>query len=130
MEIRKQTTYHSALGDTRVVEVERHVLSPSERHNMRVNGLIQAVSAVVAFINALLLLRILFTLFGATATGFAASLYTITDPFVRPFQVSFPAVAGTSLDVAAIVAMIVIALIGWGIASLIGLFYRPIESEL
>jgi uncharacterized protein YggT (Ycf19 family) len=79
------------------------------------------VSYIVGIVQALLALRVLFLLFGAQATGFAALLYGITDPLVAPFRGIFaaPGVETGFFDTAAIVAMVVYALVGWAIAALI-----------
>jgi uncharacterized protein YggT (Ycf19 family) len=79
------------------------------------------ISYVVGIVEALLALRVLFLLFGARDTGFAAMLYGITEPLVAPFRGIFaaPGVETGFFDTAAILAMVVYALLGWAIAALI-----------
>ncbi|HEX5158756.1 MAG TPA: YggT family protein [Ktedonobacterales bacterium] len=52
--------------------------------------------------------------------GFSNLIYTITAPLVAPFQGVFPTPQshGSILDLAAVLAIIVYALLTWGIARL------------
>lgn len=86
---------------------------------------------VVGIIDLLLLLRIVFRLFGAKSAGFTDLLYGVTSPFVAPFRGIFPSpsVEGSYFDTAALVAIIIYALIGWLIAGLINLAIRPTNSR-
>lgn len=86
---------------------------------------------IVGIVDALLVLRILFHLFGARAVGFASLLYDVTDFLVAPFRGIFPnpTVEGSYFDMASITAIIVYALIGWGIVRLIDLATRPANSK-
>ncbi len=82
---------------------------------------------LIGSLEVLLALRVIFLLLAARASGFAAFLYTLTYPFVAPFRGIFPAPAegGSYLDTAAILAMIIYALIAWGIVALIDILLRP-----
>lgn len=86
---------------------------------------------VVGIIDLLLLLRIIFHLFGARSAGFSDFLYTITGPFVAPFRGIFasPSVEGSYFDTASLVAIVIYALIGWLIVGLINLITRPTDSK-
>ncbi len=86
---------------------------------------------VVGIIDLLLLLRIVFHLFGARAVGFADLLYSVTGVLVAPFRGIFanPSVEGSYFDMAGVVAIVVYALIGWAIARLIDLLTRPATSK-
>ena len=69
-------------------------------------------------------LRFLFKLTGANAgSGFVSFVYGSTDPFVAPFNGIFgnAASGGAVFEPATIVAMIVYALVAWGIAALLGI---------
>jgi hypothetical protein len=89
-----------------------------------VNGVVWFIFGVLEI---LLGLRILFLLLGARASGFAAFLYTLTAPFVAPFRGIFaaPAAGSAYFDSAAVLAMIIYALLAWGIAALVDLLLTP-----
>src|SRR5690348_14896510 len=63
-------------------------IDPNELMVMR---LIQAIWLVIHLIGVVILLRFLFLFFGANLSGFAALVYGISVPLVRPFQGIFPA---------------------------------------
>ena len=86
---------------------------------------------VVGIINLLLLLRIIFYLFGARSTGFTDFLYAITGPFVAPFRGIFasPSVEGSYFDTASLVAIVIYSLLGWLIVGLINLIAKPRNSR-
>lgn len=85
-----------------------------------------AVYYVLGFIEALLGFRLLFKLLGANpASGFASFIYTITGILVAPFSGIFGTVRSEGYALQAVfepgtvVAMIVYALIAWGIVNLL-----------
>lgn len=86
---------------------------------------------IVGVIDLMLLLRLLFHLFGARAAGFTDFLYAITSPFVAPFRGIFasPRVEGSYFDTASLVAIVIYALLGWMIVGLIDLATRPADSK-
>lgn len=86
---------------------------------------------VVGIIDLMLILRILFHLFGANSSGFTDFLYVITNPFVAPFRGIFssPTIDGSFFDTAALVAIIIYVLFGWMISGLINLITRPSNSN-
>jgi len=86
-----------------------------------IEKIIQLVWFVVGFVNVILALRVVFLLFNAQQSGFTGALYTITAPFVMPFNGIFPApVQGnTYFDTAALVAIIIYSLAAWGAVTLI-----------
>lgn len=86
---------------------------------------------IVGIIDVLLVLRLLFHLFGASNTGFASFLYNMTSALVAPFRGIFatPVIQGSYFDTAAIVAIIIYALIGWGVSKLVDLAARPSTSS-
>lgn len=86
---------------------------------------------VVGIVDLLLLLRIVFYLFGARSVGFASFLYNITNPLVAPFRGIFtnPSADGSFFDVASLVAIVVYVLIGWLVSRLIDLATRPANSQ-
>jgi uncharacterized protein YggT (Ycf19 family) len=88
-----------------------------------------AVWYVVTFLEVLVGLRFFLELLGARNAGFANFIYTLSEPLVAPFRGIFasPALAQGAIDPAALLAMIVVALIGWGIVGLIDLAGRPMH---
>ena len=86
-----------------------------------IEKIIQLVWFVVGFINVILGLRIIFLLFNAQQSGFTGALYSITRPFVMPFNGIFPAPGqgNTYFDTAALVAIIIFSLAAWGAVTLI-----------
>jgi uncharacterized protein YggT (Ycf19 family) len=122
MEIHEKKTVSD--GITRhEVEATGHVATKDDVADYKAAKSNQAVWYLIGLIEALLGLRILFGLFGANQVGFTDFLYTITSPFVAPFRGIFaaPAVGGSYFDSAALLAMVIIALLGWGIAALVDL---------
>lgn len=86
---------------------------------------------IVGIIDLLLVLDLVFKLFGAKAVGFANFLYSITDFFAAPFRGIFPnpKIEGAHFDTAALVAIVVYILVGWIVARLIDLATRPTSSQ-
>jgi hypothetical protein len=104
-------------------------------HVVERRALLDRVSQVIWFVagvlETLIGLRIVFRLLEAnTASGFVRFIYDATEPFVRPFQGMFtdPASDGAVLDSAAVVAMIIYALVTWGIVRLIWLLFDRAET--
>lgn len=76
---------------------------------------------IAGVIIALLLIRIALYLFGAsTASSFVQFIYNVTWVFAAPFYGIFPQpeYGRFALDTASIVAVIVYALVAWGLAKL------------
>jgi hypothetical protein len=104
-------------------------------HAVERRAMLDRVSQVIWFVagvlETLLGLRIVFRLLEAnTASGFVRFIYDITEPFVRPFQGMFtdPTADGAVLDSAAVVAMIIYALVTWGIVRLIWLLFDRADT--
>lgn len=92
-----------------------------------VNQAVRVVWFIVGTILAFLLVRVILALLGANLENpFANFIYSVTDPLVAGFRGLLRVgefQAGVSrLELETIVAMIVYALIGWGVASAISLF--------
>jgi len=83
---------------------------------------------VLGVLEILLAFRLVFKLLGANSvSGFVSFIYSLSSPFVTPFSGIF-STATTSgvnataiLEPATIIAMIVYAIVGWGIAKLISI---------
>lgn len=81
---------------------------------------------LLGLIETILAFRVLLTLLGANrANAFADFIYDISRPFAQPFFTLFGYDANTSemsrLEIGTIVAMIVYAVVAWGILALIDL---------
>ena len=89
----------------------------------------QLVWLLFGLLEALIALRILFKLIAVNeSNAFAGFVYNITNLFVAPFAslTGAPAAGGMVLEISSFIAMIVYALVGWGLERLIWvLFYRP-----
>lgn len=77
-------------------------------------------------------LRVMLKLIAANpASPFAAFIYNISGIFLLPFAglVGTPAVGGMVLETSSIIAMLVYALLAWGLERIVWMsFYRPGES--
>lgn len=87
---------------------------------------------ILGVIEVLLAFRLIFKLLGANpASGFVSAIYTLTNIFMSPFSGIFRTASARGvetqavLEPATIVAMIVYAVIAWGIAKLIEILKRP-----
>ncbi len=82
----------------------------------------QIVYLILGVLETLLVIRFVLKLLAANpAAAFTSFIYALTEPFVTPFAGVFPTpqTQGTILDLAAVLAMIVYALLVWGIVSVI-----------
>jgi hypothetical protein len=84
---------------------------------------------ILGVLEVILLLRFLFRLLGANqGSGFIVFLYGLSHVFVAPFNGIFtnPALGSNSVfDVSALIAMLVYALIAWGIVALGRMIFAP-----
>ena len=89
----------------------------------------QSIWLLAGLLEAMLGLRVFLKLIAANpANAFARFLYEMTALFLRPFVglVTDPAVDGMVLELHTLIAMIVYALIAWGLVRFVWLiFYRP-----
>lgn len=118
-------------GSTQASQTVQQVASPEEVKVARADKKNQIVWYVVGIINALLILRLIFLLLGAKDVGFASLLYSVTDPLVNIFKGIFsaPQVQGSYFDTAALLAIVVVSLLGWGISALIDVMHRPAPTK-
>ncbi|MBA3679462.1 YggT family protein [Candidatus Saccharibacteria bacterium] len=82
---------------------------------------------VLGLVEILLVLRLVFKLLGANAeSGFVSMIYSVTAILIAPFTAIFPVtttqgVTTTAvLEPATIIAILVYALVAWGISALVG----------
>lgn len=123
------------------VEVVRNPGEYQQRHVVRdvaadqrvtISRITQILWLLFGFLEALIGLRVVLKLIGANpAAFFAQMIYGITDVFLWPFAgiTPDPGVGAFQLEISSIIAMIVYALVAWGLTRLIWvLFYRPNTS--
>lgn len=87
----------------------------------------QVIYTIGGIVEALILIRAILELLAANpGAGFTSLIYNITDPLVAPFQGVFPTpqTHGSVLDLAAVLAIIVYALLTWAVARLFELIQR------
>ena len=94
-------------------------------HNYRA---VQVIWLVAGIITALLAIRFTLKLLGASLqSGFVTFTYSLTDLFVAPFRAIFAVSSGqaATVDVAALVAIVVYALAGWGLVAIVKVITAP-----
>lgn len=96
-------------------------VGPTAAVNDAVTAVTRVVMLIFTVLEVLLLFRFTFKLAGANAAQpLIAWLYSFTDPLVRPFQGIFPEPrAGVVVDIAALLAILFLFLIGWLIVALV-----------
>jgi uncharacterized protein YggT (Ycf19 family) len=104
-------------------------------HVVARRAMLDRVSSIVWFFSGLIMaaigLRVIFRLLAANeASGFVQFIYGFTEPFVRPFQGIFaePAANGAALDSAALFALLMVALVTWGLVRLMWLIFDKPET--
>jgi uncharacterized protein YggT (Ycf19 family) len=91
------------------------------------------VYTIGGIVEMLILIRLVLEVLAANPdAGFTSFIYTITDPLVAPFQGVFPTPQshGNVLDLAAVLAIIVYALLTWSVARLLELIRRRPTSAV
>lgn len=105
----------------------------AEARNQALSKITQLIWFLFGVLEVLIGLRILLKLIGANpASAFASLVYSITDLFLWPFfgLTATPAVGAFVLEIPAIIAMIVYALIAWAMVKILWLLFysRPTTS--
>jgi YGGT family len=105
-----------------------HVPSESTRRAATIARTKQIIYFIFGIINVLLALRFIFLALGASeASPFVNFIYTLSRPFVLPFQGIFgePAFGGSVLEWASLVAIAIYMLLAYGFARVLELVYAP-----
>jgi uncharacterized membrane protein len=115
-----------AIQQTSTPQPVEHVAVTEEgRYNFRAAAV---VGLIVGIVDVLIAARFLLQLLGASSqSSFVNAVYAVTSPLVAPFHGIF-ANSGSSANIfepAALVAMVVYAVIGWGIVMLIRIATAP-----
>jgi uncharacterized protein YggT (Ycf19 family) len=108
-----------------VVPVERVAIAEEGRYNFRA---VAVVGFIVGVVDVLIATRFLLKLLGAsTQSSFVNLIYAVSGPLVAPFHGIFPNTGSTGniFEPAALVAIAVFALIGWGAVALIRITTAP-----
>ncbi len=89
----------------------------------------QLIWLLLGILESMIALRVVFKLLGVNAANaFATLLYGVTNLFIAPFEslAGAPAAGGMVLEISSIIAMIVYALMAWGLERIVYVvFYRP-----
>ena len=91
----------------------------------------RTVYFVLGVLEVILLLRLIFRLLGANqSSDFVMFLYNLSHIFVAPFNGIFndQALGSSVFEISTLVAMLVYALIAWGLVSLGNLIFAPVYS--
>jgi hypothetical protein len=121
-------------GTRPVVTAERTeavVTDPYAKRRDTAYRVCQAISLVFGIVEGLIVIRFALRLLGANAeAGFASFIYGFTAPLLAPFVGLFgtPQFNGSVLELHAIVAIIVYALVAWGLAKLAWLLLGETRS--
>jgi hypothetical protein len=128
---RVESRYESARdarGDL-VQREERVYDDPNQRRMNLWSGLTMTIYFLLGLIEVLLGLRFLFRLLGASeSSGFVRFLYDLTYPMAHPFAGIFtdPVLGNNSVfEVSTLIAMLIYALLAWGVVALIRLLLAP-----
>ncbi len=131
MESRNETEM-DARGDV-LQRQERVYDNPAQRRANLWNGLTMTVYFLLGLVEVLLGLRFLFRLLGASeASGFVRFLYDLTYPLAHPFAGIFtdPAIGNSGVfELSTLIAMLIYALLAWGVVALIRLIFAPMRAS-
>lgn len=128
-EVRRSTQTTTDLGDT--VQTTKEVRSSASPDGQGTNLAVNIVRFIEGVVLSLLAIRFILSLLGADRNnGFADFIYSVTHPFVAPFfgLFHYDTQYGVSkFELATLIAMLVYALVAYGIVKLITLPRRSAE---
>ncbi len=122
---------HESYVDSRGNQVENRSEVYEDENLRRANiraWIARVVYFVLGVVEVILLLRLIFRLLGANeSSDFVMFLYNLSHIFVGPFNGIFndQALGRSVFEISTLVAMIVYALIAWGIVSLGNVIFAP-----
>lgn len=109
----------------RLVQTTEEVIPDRVNAASSNNSLSRVVYLITSIIEAILIIRLLLALLGANANNaFASFIYAISYPFVQPFIGLFsisPSLGISRFESETLMAIVVVALIGWLVASIVSL---------
>jgi hypothetical protein len=110
---------------------ESVVTDPYANRHDTMHRVCQAIYWIFGIAEATIVIRFVLRLLGADAeAGFASFIYGVSTPLIAPFAGLFaaPQMNGIALDLDAIVAIVVYALVSWGIVKLVWLLIGETRS--
>lgn len=116
-----------------VDRVQATAYDPYQPRRRAVERLIAAIWLVFGLIEGLILIRFLLRALGANPRAdFADFVYRITTPLLLPFEGLFgnPRFDGAVLELHALVAMVIYALIGWLVTKIAWLMFGETRSAV
>lgn len=124
--------YIDSTGNQIESQVEIYNNKNLSRANMR-NWSITVIYFILGLLEVILGLRFIFRLLGAsTSSSFTMFLYNLAHEFISPFNGIFNDQTLTThsvFELSTLVAMLIYALIGWGLVALIGVLFPPMYNS-
>lgn len=112
-------------------------ISPAEflrRRRYTLARVTQIVWLITGIIEALIGIRFVLKMIAANPqAGFAQFIYGMSAPFLVPFTnlTANPAVGGAVMEISSLIAMLIYALLAWGIVKIVWiLFYKPTNPAI
>ena len=128
VERREQSVVDRAGGEHRQTSTRDY----AAEQGLRLYKVVQLVWLVLAVIEVLIGLRVVLKLIAANpSNGFASFIYGFAGFFVTPFfgLTGTPAAGGSVLEISSIIAMVIYALVAWGIVWVIRLLFLRTASH-
>jgi hypothetical protein len=125
MAIQQQAPVSAPAQASAPAPVERISVTEEGRYNFRA---VAVVGFVVGVIDIIIAARFLGKLLGASSqSAFVTFIYNVSSPLVAPFKGIFGngGSSANSFETASLVAMVVYAVIGWGLVVLIRIATAP-----
>jgi hypothetical protein len=125
MAIQQQTAVQAPVPASAPVQAERVSVTEQPSYNFRAAAV---VGFVVGVIDIVIAARFLGKLLGASSQSqFVTLIYNVSSPLVAPFKGIFGngGSSANSFETASLVAIVVYALIGWGLVVLIRIATAP-----
>jgi uncharacterized protein YggT (Ycf19 family) len=125
MAIQQQAPVSAPVQASAPAPVERISVTEEGRYNFRA---VAVVGFVVGVIDIIIAARFLGKLLGASSqSAFVTFIYNVSSPLVAPFKGIFGngGSSANSFETASLVAMVVYAVIGWGLVVLIRIATAP-----
>ncbi len=127
----RYATYRDAMGN--IVENHQQVFEDQNQIRTNIRYWTRAISYfLLGVLEIILLLRFIFRLLGANAyNSFIPFLYNVSYPFVAAFHGIFDArtVGNGVLEFSTLIAMLIYALIVWGIVTFVNVVFAPIQAS-
>ncbi len=127
----RYATYRDAMGN--VVESHQQVFEDQNQIRANIRYWTRAIAYfLLGVLEIILLLRFIFRLLGANAyNSFIPFLYNLSYPFVATFHGIFDArtVGNGVLEFSTLIAMLIYALIVWGIVTFVTVVFAPVQTS-